>query len=187
MAGILLSYRLERIGLGQADRLQLAILSKTSSERKTMVDSMKRRELLRLSVRWALRIKTESGEVNGETRNITGEGMFVYCSERLQEGTVYPMTIELPEKQLKVTGKLTWSNLGNCTSLNFNPAMGFYFIRMDEDKDRQSLREAIAAQCEKPLPMRREADRHADSLLSSEEKAIARSEGITRNTPLPRN
>lgn len=152
-----------------------------------MVDAMKRRELLRLSVRWSLTIKTESGEADGETRNITGEGMFLYCSERLREGVVYPVTIRLPEEPLQVTGKLTWSNLDSCASLNFNPAMGFYFMRIDEDKDRQSFREAIARQCEKPLRLRREADRHTDSPLSSEAEAIARFDGIARNTQLPRN
>ena len=152
-----------------------------------MVDSMKRRELLRLSVTWPLTIKTESGEADGETVNITGEGMFLYCAERLREGAVYPVTIKLPEKLLEMTGKVTWSNLDNCKALNFTPAMGFYFIRIDEDKDRQSLREAIAAECAKPLRLRREADRHTDSLLSSEAQAKARSDENARNTHLPRH
>jgi len=152
-----------------------------------MVDSMNRRELLRLSITWPLTIKTESGKANGETRNVTGEGMFLYCAERLREGAVYPVTIKLPEKPLEITGKVTWSNLDNCTSLNFSPAMGFYFLRIDEDKDRQSLREAIAAECEKPLRLRREADRHTDSVLSSEAQAKARFDGNARNTHLPRH
>jgi hypothetical protein len=152
-----------------------------------MVDSVKRRELLRVSVRWPLTIKTESGEAHGETRNITGEGIFIYCSERLREGVVYPMTIQLSERRIEVTGKVTWSNLDHCTSLDFNPAMGFYFIRIDEDKDRQSFREAIVAECEKLLRLRREATRHTDSLPSSEAKAKPRSDGITPNAQLPRN
>ena len=146
-----------------------------------MVDPMNRRELLRLSVQWLLEIKTESGEADGETRNITGEGIFLYCSQRLREGVVYPVTIKLPEKRVEVTGKVTWSNLDNCTSLNFNPAIGFYFMRIDEDKDRQSLREAIVAQCEKLLRLQPEADRHSDSLLYSEAKAIAHSARTVRN------
>jgi len=35
-----------------------------------------RRELVRLSVRWPLTIKTESGHAHGETRNITGRECF---------------------------------------------------------------------------------------------------------------
>jgi hypothetical protein len=151
-----------------------------------MVDSMKRRELLRLSVRWPVMIKTESGKAEGETRNITGEGMFLYCSERLREGAVYAMTIKLPDKPLEVTGKVTWSNLDNFTALSFNPAMGFYFMRIDEDKDKQSLREAIATECAKPLSLRREAERRKDS-SRLEAQATDRSDGTSRNTQVPRN
>jgi len=152
-----------------------------------MVDSMKRRELLRLSVRWPLIIKTDRGQTSGETRNITGEGMFLYCSERLLEGVVYPVTLKLPEKRVEVAGKVTWSNLDSFTPLNFNPAMGFYFIRIDDDKDRQSLREAIVAHCEKLLRQRREAKRLPNSPLPGEEQGIEFLEGIALNSEPPRN
>jgi hypothetical protein len=152
-----------------------------------MVDPMNRRELLRLSVRWLLIIKTENGPAKGETRNITGEGFFLYCSERLREGVAYPVTIKLPEKRVDMTGKVTWSNLDNCTSLNFSPAMGFYFMRIDEDKDKQILREAIVAELKKPPRLRQEADRSADSPLSSEATATARPDGTARSAQVPRN
>jgi hypothetical protein len=97
------------------------------------------------------------------------------------------MTIKPPGKLLKVTGTLTWSNLDNCTSLDFNPAMGFYFVRIDEDKDRQIFREAIAAESEKPLRQRREADHVADSHPSGETQPGVRFDGVTRNTQIPRN
>lgn len=152
-----------------------------------MVDSMNRRELLRLSVIWPLAIKTESGFAKGETRNITGEGFFLYCSERLREGAAYPVTIKLPEKQVQMTGKVTWSNLDNCISLNFSPAMGFYFMRIDEEKDKQILREAMVAELKKPPRLRQQADRSGDSPLPSEAKPKARSEGMPRNPEVPRN
>ena len=153
-----------------------------------MVDSLKSRELLRLSVSWPLTIKTDGGEqAYGETRNVTGEGLFLYCSERLREGVAYPMTIELPEKRVEMTGKVTWSNLDNCTSLNFNPAMGFYFMRIDEEKDKQILREAIVAQGKRPPRLQDEADRPADSLPSSEAEAIAPPDRTPRNPQPSRN
>jgi hypothetical protein len=152
-----------------------------------MVDSMNRRELLRLSVRWRLAVKTESGFAKGETRNITGEGFFLFCSERLLEGMTYPVTIKLPEKLVEMTGKVTWSNLDNCASLNFSPSMGFYFMRIDEDKDKEILREAIVAELKKPLRLRQQADRAMDSLPSSEAKATVRPDGNPRNTQVPQN
>jgi hypothetical protein len=55
-----------------------------------------------------------------------------------------------------------------------NPAMGFYFMRIDEDKDRRSLGEAISTHCGKPLEVQREADPHVDSLLGNEVLATGR-------------
>lgn len=153
-----------------------------------MADSMKRRELLRLSVRWPLVVKTDRGQADGETRNITGEGLFLYCSERLHEGAVYPVTLKLPEERVvEMAGKVTWSNLDNFTSLNFNPAMGFYFIRIDDDMDRQSLRQAIIAHCKNLLSQRRQGKRLSDSRFSVEEQARALLEGIETNSELTRN
>jgi hypothetical protein len=122
-----------------------------------LIDSLRRHELLRLSVSWPLTVKTENWEADGETRSFTGEGILPYCSESLREGILYSVTIKLPEKPFDVTGKLTWSNLGSSASSSFNPAMGFYFMRIDEGKDRQSLIEAIATQCEKSEPLRWQA------------------------------
>ena len=138
-----------------------------------MVDPLKGRELLRLSVRWPLTIRTESGDAQGETRNITGEGMFLYCSERLHEGIVYAITIKLPEKRVEMRGNVTWSNLDSFTSLNLNSAMGFYFMRIDGDEGRQSLRSAIVAECRKPLHLRQKADQLTDSPASSKTHVIA--------------
>jgi hypothetical protein len=138
-----------------------------------MVDPLRGRELLRLSVRWPLTIKTEDGDAYGETRNITGEGMFLYCSERLHEGIVYPMTIKLTEKRVVMRGNVTWSNLDSCTSLNLNSAMGFYFMRIDEDEGRQSLKAAIVTESRKPLHLRQGADQLTDSPPSSKTQVMA--------------
>jgi hypothetical protein len=124
-----------------------------------------------------LAVKTDAGLAKGETRNITGEGFFLYCSERLREGVSYPVIIALPEKRVTMIGKVTWSNLDSCTSLNFTPAMGFYFMRIDEDKDKQILREAIVIQVNKPLRLRQEAEGPAASLSSSEAKSTVRPSG----------
>jgi hypothetical protein len=149
-------------------------------EGKMMVESAKGRELVRLSVKWPLTIETKSGHAHGETRNITGEGMFLYCSDRLFEGIVYSMTLQLPGKPLKVKGRLTWSNLDSCTSSNFNPAMGFYFMRIDEDRDKQIFRAAIIAECKKPLRLQEEINGLPDSLTSGETQVIAHFGGFRK-------
>jgi len=106
---------------------------------------------------------------------------------KLREGVVYPVVIKLPEKLVEMKGKVTWSNLDNCASLHFSPAMGFYFIRIDEEKDKQTLREAILYQGKKPPHLQEEADRPTDSLPSREAEETARPGTTPGNTPLPRN
>ena len=140
-----------------------------------MIDSIKRRELLRLTVRWPLVIKMGNRVAYGETRNMTGEGIFLYSSERLQKGENYSMMIKLPEKRLQMIGKVTWSNLDNCTSFDLNPAMGFYFLRIDDDEDKQTLRAAIVAEGKKHPHLRQEIDRFSDSLPSSDAQVPSRS------------
>jgi len=174
-------------GLAGFEHFEFATCQFCEDEGNRMVDSMNRRELLRLSIRWPLTIKAENGQSNGETTNITGEGIFLYCAEKLFEGVVYSVTIKLPEKPLKVTGTVTWSNLDNCSSLSLSSSMGFYFIRIDEDKDRESLREAIVAQFKKTPHLQQETDRRTRSILSSEENTLDRLDGVAWNTQIPRH
>lgn len=103
-----------------------------------------KRRLPRVSARWPVTIVTEKGEVDGETRNITVEGVFLHTLERLREGEVYRMTINLPEKPVEVTGKLQWSNLDHFKPDREIPGMGFCFVKI-EDEDRERLGGAIAA------------------------------------------
>src|SRR5512139_2469910 len=51
---------------------------------RTLSDLVKNRQLPRSEVRWPVIIITENGPVAGEARNITVEGVFVHCAERLR-------------------------------------------------------------------------------------------------------
>jgi hypothetical protein len=108
--------------------------------------------------------------------------MFLYCPERLYEGTVYPRTIKLPEKWIEMGGKVIWSNLDTCTSLNLNPAMSFYFMRIDEDKDKQVLRAAIEAEGRKLPHLKHEVDRRTDSFLFGQGEPEAHVDEFEGNT-----
>jgi hypothetical protein len=83
--------------------------------------------------------------VDGETRNITVEGLFLHCLERLREGEVYRMTIKLPEKPVEVAGRLEWSNLDHFKPDREIPGMGFCFVKI-ADEDKKRLSDAIAGQ-----------------------------------------
>ena len=115
-----------------------------------MTESDNKRRLPRVSARWPVTIVTENGRVDGETRNITVEGLFLHTLERLREGEVYRMTIKLPEKPVEVAGRLQWSNVDHFKPDHEIPGMGFCFVKIaDEDKDL--LSDAIASHKEKDV------------------------------------
>ena len=102
-----------------------------------MTDSGKKRRHPKLSERFPVTVLTQEGEANGETRSLTVEGVFFCCLERLREGQVCHMKIDLPEKPVEVTGMLAWSNLDNFKPEHAFPGMGYCFVKIsDEDRDR---------------------------------------------------
>jgi hypothetical protein len=102
-----------------------------------MADSRKKRAYPKLSERYPITVLTPGGEANGETRSLTVEGVFFHCLERLKEGEVCHVKIDLPEKPIEVTGWLAWSNLESFTPEHDIPGMGFCFVKIsDEDRDR---------------------------------------------------
>jgi len=98
-----------------------------------------------VAVTWPLTIIAEDGAVEGETKNITIEGVFIHCTQRLLPGNTYRMVIKPPQGPIEVEGELVWSNLDNLGQRNAVPGMGFYFVKVAEE-DREYLSEAISAQ-----------------------------------------
>jgi len=117
----------------------------------------------------ALDDKTENGKARGRRGISQGRVLFVLLGKAPRR-VVYPVVIKLPEKLVEMKGKVTWSNLDNCASLHFSPAMGFYFMRIDEEKDKQILREAILYQGKKPPRLQEEADGPTDPFPQGKRK-----------------
>ena len=103
---------------------------------------MERRGLPRIAASWPVTIITENGPVEGEARNITLEGVFIHCMERLRVNETYRLMIKPPGEEIKVMGKLLWSNLEGATGRDSLQAMGFCFVKVNE-VHREFLREAF--------------------------------------------
>jgi hypothetical protein len=89
-------------------------------------------------------IIADGGAVEGQTKNITIEGVFIHCTQRLRNGNTYRMVIKPPQGPIEVEGELIWSNLDNLGQRNVGSGMGFYFVKV-ADEDRKHLSEAISA------------------------------------------
>ena len=116
-----------------------------------MDNSEKRRRHPKLSERFPVTVLTQEGEANGETRSVTVEGIFFHCPEKLREGDVCRMKIDLPEKAVEVTGRLAWSNLEHFKPESAIPGMGYCFVKMS-GKDRDRLGDVIDTYHNKKRP-----------------------------------
>ncbi len=107
-----------------------------------MSDFVEKRKLPRIEVRWPVTMIAEKGSVEGEARNITVEGVFIHCMERLSLNETYRLLIKPSGEKIEVMGKLLWSNLDSAADRDSLMGMGFCFVKAS-DGDRELLREAI--------------------------------------------
>ncbi len=103
---------------------------------------VEKRKLPRIEVQWPVTMITEMGSVEGEARNITVEGVFIHCMERLSVNETYRLLIRPGGEPIEVMGKLIWSNLDGAADRAILPGMGFCFVKVSEG-DRELLRQAI--------------------------------------------
>jgi hypothetical protein len=116
-----------------------------------MADSEKRRRDPKLSERFPVTVLTQEGEANGETRSLTVEGVFFHCLGRLREGEECSMKIDLPQRPVELTGRLTWSNEDNFKPEHAIPGMGYCFVKMS-GKDRDRLWDVINSYSDRKRP-----------------------------------
>ena len=103
---------------------------------------VEKRKLPRIEVRWPVTMMTEKGSVEGEARNITVEGVFIHCMERLSVNETYRLLIKPAGEEIEVMGKLLWSNLDGTGDRDILTGMGFCFVKVGEG-ERELLRQAI--------------------------------------------
>jgi hypothetical protein len=109
-----------------------------------LADGIERRKYARLEVRWPISIISDQGMIEGESRNITPEGVFVHCRERLYENRTYQLIIKLPKHQpIVVKGKLVWSNLDEVEEDSVLGGMGFAFVKISQE-DSKYLKKVIS-------------------------------------------
>jgi len=103
---------------------------------------VEKRKLPRIEVQWPVTLITEKGSVEGEARNITVEGVFIHCMEKLSLNETYRLLIQPAGDEIEVMGKLLWSNLEGAADRDILPGMGFCFVKVSKG-DRELLPQAI--------------------------------------------
>ncbi len=111
-----------------------------------MATTLEKNKSPRIKARWPITIITNHCLIEGESRNITANGIFAHCKEQLHENETYRMVITLPQKRyIAVRGKVIWSNLDGIDPNGTFSDMGFSFVELPEE-DRFLLNHAVSAQ-----------------------------------------
>ncbi len=111
-----------------------------------MATTLEKRKSPRIKARWPITVLCNRCLIEGESRNITANGILVRFKEPLHENGTYRVVITLPQKRyIAVRGKVIWSNLDGIDPNGTFSDMGFSFVELPEE-DRFLLNHAVSAQ-----------------------------------------
>lgn len=110
-----------------------------------MATEEERRNQPRIEINWPITIYTDKGDIEGESKNITSEGLYISCEKPLPLNNLYSISIKPPHHQaIGVTGKIVWSDLYGIDDGEDIFGVGICLVEISED-DRDYLKGLISA------------------------------------------
>ncbi|RPH48798.1 MAG: PilZ domain-containing protein [Desulfobacteraceae bacterium] len=122
-----------------------------------MSDPADRRKHYRLDARWPVTIILRSGAVEGETTNISAQGVSITCDESLLLGVsvtcdetlllneICTLLIRPPDYDaIKISGKVVWSDMHEMDGENKTVGIGVCIVEIS-DKDRGYFKDILYA------------------------------------------
>ena len=109
-----------------------------------MAAGIEKRRSPRVEVSWPITILAETGTIEGEIRNVSLDGLLIFCEEPLRLNETYRMSI-LPGKHhaIGVSGKVVWADAYCMDEENTAFGVGICLVEL-RDEDREILRSLIA-------------------------------------------
>jgi hypothetical protein len=105
-----------------------------------------RRRTSRRFVRWPITVEAEHGTVDGETHNISFDGIYIRCKEPLRVFQDFRMALLPPDHQaIGLTGKVVWADLYGLDKDENAFGMGVCLVEI-ADKDRRAFERALSTQ-----------------------------------------
>ena len=100
----------------------------------------------RVNARWPVTVFTDQGEIDGETINISLEGIAICCDEPLHLNRIFRISIiTLDDHIIQVFGKVVWSDVYGMDDQETEIGMGVCFVEVS-DKDRHIINDVISSQ-----------------------------------------
>lgn len=99
----------------------------------------------RANLRWQVNAVTPKGPLEGVTKAISTRGAYVCCARPLRLNEVFHMSINAPEKSLRVKAEVVWSNKYGPDD-EINPrGMGVRFLKISS-QDRKFIAREVSQQ-----------------------------------------
>ena len=100
-----------------------------------MANKTERRKHPRLEVRWPVKVLTGHSTIECESRNISANGLFIYCKEPLPLYNIFRLSIMPPNRQaIWVKGRVLWSKRYSSDEEKTIYGTGVCFVEIsDED------------------------------------------------------
>ena len=110
-----------------------------------MDDYKEKRKHPRYEVSWHVTVFTDQGAIEGETINISIDGISICCEEPLQLEKIFRITIA-PQNHpiLQIAGKVIWADLYGLDRKDTTIGMGICFVEVS-DEDHRIIKELISS------------------------------------------
>ena len=103
-----------------------------------------RRHVPRIEANWPVTVFMDGEEIEGESRNISSEGMLICCDKPLPLNNALRISIRPPGHQaIGVTGKIIWSDFYGIDKDKNIFGVGISLVEISED-DHAPLEEMIS-------------------------------------------
>ena len=110
-----------------------------------MTITIERRKHTRGDIRWPVTVLADHGNIEGETINISVDGLSIRCDEPLMINEVFRIAILPPDGQaIGVSGKVIWSDLYGIDPNDTAVGLGICFVSIS-DEDRKVFEDAVSA------------------------------------------
>ena len=104
-----------------------------------------RRRYFRAELKWPVIVQHAEGDMEGETLNFSTLSAFIRCSKPLKLNEVFDLTIDAPNRRLRVNAEVVWSNIHGRDDKITPRGMGVRFLNI-ENEDQQFIAKVIADQ-----------------------------------------
>ena len=96
---------------------------------------VERRKEPRSDLKWPVSIFIDGDTIDGESRNITVNGVYICCEKPLRLNDTYRMLINPPHHQaLDITGKVIWSDLYGLDKEMTVYCVGLCFVEISKEE-----------------------------------------------------